>query len=72
MIGPEAVVTRNMPDQALVIGVPVKQVRWICSCGTTLQLKNDSAHCDYCKKEYRLAKGRLKETRKSSNVMKSF
>jgi UDP-2-acetamido-3-amino-2,3-dideoxy-glucuronate N-acetyltransferase len=65
MIGAGAVVTKAIPDHALVIGVPAEQAGWVCQCGTTLHLKNDIAHCDYCKQEYRLSKGRLKETRKS-------
>jgi UDP-2-acetamido-3-amino-2,3-dideoxy-glucuronate N-acetyltransferase len=61
MIGAGAVVTKAIPDHALVIGVPAEQAGWVCQCGTTLRFENDSARCGYCQREYQLVKGKLKE-----------
>jgi UDP-2-acetamido-3-amino-2,3-dideoxy-glucuronate N-acetyltransferase len=32
-----AVVTHDVPDYALMMGVPAKQVGWMCQCGTRLE-----------------------------------
>lgn len=59
MLGAGAVVTKDVSDHALVMGVPAVHVGWVCRCGTTLKLKNNSARCNYCKTKYRLLEGQL-------------
>jgi UDP-2-acetamido-3-amino-2,3-dideoxy-glucuronate N-acetyltransferase len=48
-VGAGAVVTRNVPDHALVLGNPAKQIGWMCECGERL---SDDLECLSCAKKY--------------------
>jgi UDP-2-acetamido-3-amino-2,3-dideoxy-glucuronate N-acetyltransferase len=54
-----AVVTRDVPDHALVMGVPAKQVGWMCRCGVRLDFSGHEAACEACGDSYYLNHGRL-------------
>lgn len=58
MIASGAVVTRNVPDYALMAGVPAKQIGWVCECGFPLK---DGFDCKECGREYTLQNGLLQE-----------
>ncbi len=47
-IGAAAVVTRDVPDFALVYGNPANQNGWICRCGMKLYLEEGKASCSKC------------------------
>src|SRR5579863_1298012 len=49
-----AVVTRNVPDYALMAGVPARQIAWVCYCGIRLQASNGLATCNECHRGYRI------------------
>jgi len=48
-IGAGAVVNKNIPDYALVVGNPAKQIGWACECGERL---SDDLECLACEKKY--------------------
>ncbi len=48
-IGAGAVVNRDVPDYALMVGNSAKRIGWVCECGGRL---NDDLQCPECAKEY--------------------
>jgi len=48
-IGAGAVVTHNVPDHALMVGNPARQIGWMCQCGERL---TENFECLMCGKNY--------------------
>jgi UDP-2-acetamido-3-amino-2,3-dideoxy-glucuronate N-acetyltransferase len=48
-----AVVSRDVPDYALVMGVPARQVGFMCYCGVRLP-SGDQVKCEACDRNYRI------------------
>lgn len=53
-IGAGAVVTANVPAFALCVGVPARQIAWMCRCGERLAVENKASFCRSCGRGYRL------------------
>lgn len=61
MIASGAVVTKNVPNYALMAGVPAKQIGWVCECGVPLK---EGLICHDCKREYELEKSEVRLVQK--------
>jgi UDP-2-acetamido-3-amino-2,3-dideoxy-glucuronate N-acetyltransferase len=48
-----AVVTRDVPDYALMAGTPARRVGWMCNCGIRLHGTGDVS-CAACRRHYRI------------------
>jgi UDP-2-acetamido-3-amino-2,3-dideoxy-glucuronate N-acetyltransferase len=55
-----AVVTSNVADYALVVGVPARQIGWACYCGVRLPDTHDPV-CGACGKRYEIRDGKCTE-----------
>ena len=51
-IGAGAVITKPVPDYALMVGNPAKQNGWMCKCGVKLSSKAEKYFCYECGKLY--------------------
>jgi len=52
-IGAGSVVTKEVPDYALVYGNPGRVKGWVCQCAEEIAFRSGKAVCQVCKKRYK-------------------
>lgn len=53
MVGAGTVVVKDVPDYAMVVGVPAKIVGWVCECGNKIEFDGQETVCKVCQRKYR-------------------
>ena len=62
-IGAGAVVTKDVPDYALMVGNPAKQIGWMSEFGERLEFDNNGeASCERSKSTYKLSNNKVIKT----------
>jgi dTDP-4-amino-4,6-dideoxygalactose transaminase/acetyltransferase-like isoleucine patch superfamily enzyme len=68
-VGAGAVITKDVPDYALVVGNPGRIVGWMCNCGIRLNFKdNVEIKCAACGKEYTMVNDKKIQEKENSQV----
>ncbi len=58
IIAAGAVVTKDVPDYALMVGLPARQDGWVCQCGSRLDM---NCVCKECGRIYELCENKLEQ-----------
>lgn len=61
-VGAGAVISKDVPEYALMVGVPARQIGWVCECGTRLPDEGNALTCPRCSLTYSLSEGCLRPT----------
>ncbi len=51
-VGAGSVVTKDVPEYALMVGNPARRIGWMCRCGNRLRFQQKETTCSRCKREY--------------------
>lgn len=63
LIGAGTVVTKDVPDYALLVGNPGRVTGYVCRCGEKLKFKENKAVCSACGLKYKKEAEKVSEVR---------
>ena len=63
-VGAGSVVTKGIPDYALVYGNPARICGWMCECGEKLEFRKDVSVCKSCNNRYKKTENIVKLVKK--------
>jgi len=58
-VGAGAVVTKDVPDHALMAGVPARRIGWACECGVRLEESGGTWSCSRCGATFHVQEGAM-------------
>ena len=61
MVGAGAVVTKDIPDYAIVVGNPTRILGWVCECGQKLSDNFETTECKKCGRKYKKTEEKVEE-----------
>jgi UDP-2-acetamido-3-amino-2,3-dideoxy-glucuronate N-acetyltransferase len=68
-VGAGAVVTKDVPDYALVVGNPGRVIGYMCECGARLSFNGEEADCPACGASYEKRGGRVERRQKFESTV---
>ena len=66
-VGAGAVVTKNVSDYALMVGVPAVRVGWVCECGNKLTVQDSKLECTKCNRNYKFLEDKQDSIKEVTN-----
>ncbi|MGC2423818.1 MAG: Gfo/Idh/MocA family oxidoreductase [Nitrospirota bacterium] len=68
-VGAGAVVTKDVPDYALVVGNPGRVIGYMCECGARLSFNGEEADCPACGASYEKRNGSVERRQKIESTV---
>ena len=68
-VGAGAVVTKDVPDYALVVGNPGRVIGYMCECGARLSFNGEEADCPACGASYEKRGGSVERRQKIESTV---
>jgi len=66
-----AVVTKDVPDHAMVAGVPAHPIGWMCNCGIRLPEASADPVCPECGRKYQIDARSCREVSATGTTLKT-